>query len=381
MNNWRLVRLNFKTAPAHFGEVGIGLEKSSERVHSDTLFSALINAYVRLFGSEGVNNLLNRFPPLSTQFSNSLNNVSPVQLSSTFIYTYTKQENKEKYRYYLPRPFKHPPNYPDNDLSLFKAYKKLKYLPLDIWERWYQGNGFSDSDRQELEAKIKSKNHQGFLAKAETFNYNKTYKTQTYPKVSIDRITAATNFYHTGFTQFLCQEKDSNFKKRSGLYFLLYFSNKDQQLENSLYAALTLLGEEGLGGERSSGAGRFEIEYWGSLPLDWQKILDFEDIKAKYYCLLSLFWNESLTRDFLHNSSYELIERGGWISSPFSGRQLRRKKVRMFTEGSVFTSQPLGQLADVTPLDFKDHSIYRSGISLSLPIKVKLDKKQGSNYD
>ena len=73
----------------------------------------------------------------------------------------------------------------------------------------------------------------------------------------------------------------------------------------------------------------------------------------------------------LENSSYELQERGGWITSSASGRQLRRKAVQMFAEGSVFSVQPQGKLANVTPEPFKDHNIYRSGISLSLPIKVE----------
>ncbi|MGB3509048.1 MAG: type III-A CRISPR-associated RAMP protein Csm4, partial [Microcoleaceae cyanobacterium] len=53
------------------------------------------------------------------------------------------------------------------------------------------------------------------------------------------------------------------------------------------------------------------------------------------------------------------------------GRQGRRKSIQMFTEGSVFAVKPDGKLADVTPEKFTDHRVYRSGISLSLPIKVQ----------
>ena len=376
MSNWRLVRLNFGRSPVHFGEVGIGIEESSERVRSDTLFSALVNAYARLFYDLNIDSLQEQEVAklLKTFPSNKQKQTEPVRISSTFIYTYTKHSKQDNYRYYLARPAKFPLNYPDEDLSFFKSYKKLKYLPIDIWQRWYQGEGFLAADREELIEQNKTKDTDKALKRAGVFDYSKTYAVGTQPKVSIDRHTATTNFYHTGFTQFHWGKNSDGIEKRSGLYFLIYFPEHDQKLENKLKAALNLLGEEGLGGERSSGAGRFEVEYWGELPTEtWQEVVNF---KAQHYCLLSLFWRDSLTEDFLDDSSYELIERGGWIGSPFSGRQLRRKKVHMFAEGSVFTSKPLGQLADVTPDGFNKHPIYRSGISLSIPINVKLENRE-----
>lgn len=87
-----------------------------------------------------------------------------------------------------------------------------------------------------------------------------------------------------------------------------------------------------------------------------------------------MFWQKSLNANFLDNSSYEIIERGGWIGSPYSGRQLRRKKVHMFAEGSVFKSKSSGELAELTPERFTSHKIYRNGISLSIPIKVKQEQ-------
>jgi Uncharacterized protein predicted to be involved in DNA repair (RAMP superfamily) len=136
MSNWKLIRLNFGQTPAHFGEVGIGLEESRERVRSDTLFSALISSYARLFGKEKVEELLGNFQQ------------SPCfRLSSTFIYRY----QKSKYIYYLPKPLAFPKKYPiGKDLEFTKTYKKLSYLPLEVWERWYQGEGFTESDRTAL---------------------------------------------------------------------------------------------------------------------------------------------------------------------------------------------------------------------------------------
>ena len=132
------------------------------------------------------------------------------------------------------------------------------------------------------------------------------------------------------------------------------------------------MGEEGIGGERSSGAGHFKTD-WSDLDDLWQEILNPLDLENPHFCLISLYWQDpkqGFSNGLLGNAArYELLRQSGWISSPFSGRPLRRKSLWMFAEGSVFPVPPLGELADVTPNDFRsNHSIYRSGICVSLPI-------------
>nr|WP_052324809.1 hypothetical protein [Hassalia byssoidea] len=95
MTTWKLVKLNFGRSPVHFGELGIGMEESKERVRSDTLFSAWVSAYARLFGKEAVEALLQEFQQNT-----------PVRMSSTFIY---REVNKQTI-FYLPRPLKFPIN-------------------------------------------------------------------------------------------------------------------------------------------------------------------------------------------------------------------------------------------------------------------------------
>ncbi len=375
MSNWKLVKLNFGRTPAHFGELGIGIEETSERVRSDTLFSAWSSAYARLFGKDGIEELLQRFLDSANP---------PVRMSSTFIY----RQDGDRTIYYLPRPLKFPINYPADDkvedetekgdLKFFKTYKKLSYLPLDVWQRWYQGVGFIKGDREELIAETKGKSN-GHLRQAGTFDYKKAFEIDQVPKIAVDRVTRATNLYHTGFVQFRSEQNGNDFNSLAGLYFLLHFPETDKKLADNLHAALHFLGEEGIGGERSSGAGRFEVE-WLELPETWQNVVNLPEPNI-HHCLVSLFWDDepsTLKRLIADETSYEIQERGGWIGTPSSGRQLRRQMVRMFAEGSVFPEQPQGKLANVTPRefitpqgDYKPHPIYRSGISLSLPIKAQ----------
>ncbi|NER01048.1 MAG: type III-A CRISPR-associated RAMP protein Csm4, partial [Cyanothece sp. SIO2G6] len=208
------------------------------------------------------------------------------------------------------------------------------------------------------------------------------------PKVAIDRTTHASNFYHTGFVHYPWKSKsqndpelpvettiDDDVMSMAGLYFLIQFPKANENLESQLKGVLQFLGEEGIGGERSSGAGRFCLE-WDELPPPWQKVIEFSKTQANYqHGLLSLFWEKDLSSAWITDSDrYALQERGGWIVSPFSGRQQRRKALQMFTEGSVFSTLPQGNLADVTPYDhqgkpkFTQHSVYRNGFALSLPV-------------
>ncbi|MCU0542581.1 MAG: type III-A CRISPR-associated RAMP protein Csm4 [Oscillatoriaceae cyanobacterium Prado104] len=341
MSIWKLFKLNFGKNPVHFGELGIGIEETNERVYSDTLFSAWVSAYARLFGKVAVEGLLREIQeePL-------------FRLSSTFVYRQLEGQTI----YYLPRPLLRPINYPEDDFKFTKAYKKLNYLPLEIWQRWYQGEeGFTKSDSEELFAKTQGKAN-GDLQKAGTFDCGEAFRKAKIPKIAVDRTTRATNLYSTGFVKF---------QESSGLYFLAEFSH--QNVANTFSAVLNFLGEEGLGGERSSGAGQFKVEV-SDLTSTWQQVIDFSGKSA--YSLISLFWENPLPNDCLENASYELQKRGGWVSSSPSGSQRRRKSVQMFVEGSVFPVKPQGKLANVTPDGFTNHQIYRSGISLSLPIKI-----------
>ena len=355
MNKWRLVRLDFGKSPVHFGEVGLGMEESKERVHSDTLFSAWINAYARLLGRQKVENLLARFLNSSEP---------PFKISSTFIYS----QHNDNVTYYLPCPFQSPPNYPKDNLSLFPLHQKLQYLPLVLWQRWYQGQGFTAQDYDRL-ANFSAHSH-GSRELEQAWQYHLNYSVHQVPKTAVDRVNQTAIAYSVGFTQFLSAENHY-----SGLYFLVHFTEEDRDLEYCLQAALDLLGEEGLGGERSNGAGRFRAS-WQFLPKIWQEVINFK--WGNHYCLLSLFWQPSLTQKFLQNARYQLKERGGWVYSPFSGQQIRRQKVHMFTEGSIFNTAPSGQLADVTPPEFitsahtsQPHPIFRNGISLTIPIFIK----------
>jgi CRISPR-associated protein Csm4 len=107
---------------------------------------------------------------------------------------------------------------------------------------------------------------------------------------------------------------------------------------------------------------------------------EFEEIEVNmepknHFVTLSLYYPMKEDIAMLKEGYYELVSRGGWIYSP-DAKNLRRRKVRMFSEGSVFkfraelNSGLYGGLADVKPDEFAEHEVYRYGYAFAVPMEV-----------
>ena len=111
------------------------------------------------------------------------------------------------------------------------------------------------------------------------------------------------------------------------------------------------LGDQGIGGEKSSGYGQFSPEF-----ATWESFCPEE---AQQYVTLSL---TSPNQDELdHLVAYRLIRRGGWIWSPNTGKTARRCTLTMVTEGSVFSKPVRGRIVDVAPPSWNEHPVMRYG--------------------
>ena len=129
---------------------------------------------------------------------------------------------------------------------------------------------------------------------------------------------------------------------------------------------IRLLGDTGLGGERSTGMGLFEaVEF-----RDWTCSIPPASDHAPVQLSLSLVCPCDPTEldRFL---AYQTTIRGGGIL-PRSG-QAMRKRQRMLTEGSLHRDQVEGMIVDLSPegTDLA-HPILRYGRNLSIPIHPDL---------
>lgn len=192
------------------------------------------------------------------------------------------------------------------------------------------------------------------------------------PRVALDRIDQHSELY---------MQAAQVFAPDTGLYVLL--DTQEQDLSR-LQACLRWLGDNGIGGKRSTGYGRFlptfvsltdtEGEGSGLNALSeenaslFQRLLQPID-SANAYLLLSLYHPQEEERKLnWDRASIQWIDRKGWAQGS-SGNQSMRGHVRMIAEGSVVSFAPHGELVNVTPQGWKDgHPVYRSGIAYEIPI-------------
>ena len=169
-------------------------------------------------------------------------------------------------------------------------------------------------------------------------------------RVTLDRDTRRSDIYYAG---------DVRFMKDCGLYMLVDFL--DGGYKPRLEGALRLLGDEGLGGERSSGRGLFSLDH-GSISLG----SDGGDGAM----LLSLCRPRREETAILPKSYYGLISRRGWVA----GKSDRRKKsLRMLIEGSVvpYPENLVGCMEDVSGEGTRDGKrILSYGLAFKAPMRM-----------
>ncbi|MGB9840563.1 type III-A CRISPR-associated RAMP protein Csm4 [Thermovenabulum sp.] len=310
------VKLKFK-GPVHFGYKEKMDNLSESIVHSDTIFSGIMCCYNLLYGKEKADKLAKNF----------INGVYLFENSSAFIYV-----NDD---YLLPRPL---------NLDLFgviedyKKAKKVKFISESILER-LSNRRQKGGNEEKVYGYIKGK----FFLK-EPYE-GEIIAEKERPRVVLDRLNFNSNIYYVS---------SSLFDENSGLWFYL---KVDTSIEKEILASIRLLGDEGIGGERTYGFGFFEPDF----------IEDKEKEKhSEEYLLLSLFYPAE--EDDLENAliSYDLTERGGYVYSIYQS-DIKKNRSRMLTEGSVFKRELKGKVVDITPEGFEEHRVLKYGAAFLKP--------------
>jgi len=173
----------------------------------------------------------------------------------------------------------------------------------------------------------------------------------------LDRKTHVSDIYHFG---------EVSFSEKCGLYFLMDF-RCEEELKDKIKAAIRLWGDEGIGGDRTSGKGLFKPVFKNNFELG------AANTNENAFLTLSLTYPQKNELKPVKEGFFELITRRGWIYS-LEERNLRRKTIRMLSEGSVFMGKVVGKIEDVTPDVMKkeeSHSVYRYGYSFSVPFTVR----------
>jgi CRISPR-associated protein Csm4 len=303
-----LYRLNFSTA-LHMGKDsgGASLDDGQMTIHADTLFAALC---CEAAGDGRIEQLVGYFTDGTLTISDAL----PFTGDDIF----------------LPKPVLFVGNKKRESNSGFKkALKRVEYIPLSFFQEYLRGLNQPAVDLEKLSSNF------GQL----TVSTRVAIKDNTPPLP-----------YHIASWRF---------EPGCGLYVIV--RSEQEEALNTFAALLTKLGLSGIGGKRSSGWGKFDIQQC-SVPAELTKLIN--DDKADYQMLLGTALPiDAELDDVLSDSWYALVRRGGFIrSATYAPGQLKKRTLYMLAPGSCLRFRFRGGMYDLS--DNGAHPVWRCGNTL-----------------
>lgn len=339
----------------HVGAHGIGTESVRPTIPSDTLFSALLSAWVRLGGNpEAWASAFPRTRDGVTEFS-----APPFLLSSAFPYAGGTL--------FFPNPLGYkPPDLPEDDE---KTWKRVRFLSEPIHRKLVRGEDLTGLWPKTAEAKLDQLLQGGALlvapSEAEALP-KKLWEEREIPRVSLDRVTSASNLYTVGRV---------DFAPECGLWFAMAWQDPERDcggvpFKEAFARALAELSRSGIGGDRSVGYGVFQHDILDE-GVTWS-----DPLPERPAVLLSRYHprQDELPDAITGAKAYSLEHVAGWGSSPRG--QFRRRGLWMLAEGSVVRpsrAEVMGDLVDVAPQGETNpgHPVWRYGLALALPLEVR----------
>ncbi|MBI4586667.1 MAG: hypothetical protein HY717_21860 [Planctomycetes bacterium] len=160
------------------------------------------------------------------------------------------------------------------------------------------------------------------------------------------------------------------------LFFLTRLA--DESMRPDFDELVTLLGQAGLGGRRSSGKGQFELAWSrpapGFLEVEGERGQAFPEERSEgpsrrgsgRWVLLSLYLpsRAEVERGVIEGAAAETLWRVGWIHSNGGPQACRKRPVRMLKEGTLLSGLPgdiSGEVRNVAPPSFTRHPVWRDG--------------------
>ena len=320
--------LSFRS-PIHLGRRGVGLEATEISIPADTLFSAICQTWRTFYGEQSL-----------TDFLAQYKTDEPFLLTSAFPFAGAIR--------FFPKPLIDLNVNADDD---HKALKRVRYLSERRFRQIINGGSGASDDANFI--KDKDLINEGRLWIHDDDKHPCTvWKTDKRPRVTLDRQSSASEIWHL---------KAVKFEEGCGLWFDAKFEG--EEIQTQIETILRILGDTGIGGERSAGYGTFDLH---SEPADPQP----ESESDRFVALSPICPRDAdeLDRLIQGNVGYTLEERSGWIGSA-EGSGLRRQQVWMFGEGSVLSGDgsQVGCLVDLQP-EACPHPVWR--YAYAWPIKI-----------
>lgn len=326
----------------HFGQLNLRIDDFI--FHSDSLFGAIINNYIHLFGLKKLSEFVYSFPSISSLF-----------------YGIVNENGKDVF--FIPSPMG--PYLPTSLLQKDrKLLKKIKFISLGYYHKLIHNDLQADEIRP-------NKNYRDllFLEEEHLADDISLYDPYVEEKVKIDRKTG------TVYKDSLYSVSSIMPKEKVFFYFLI----DSNTLSKPMIQSIKLIESFGIGGERSVGYGMIEkimiAEY--NCPTNMQ-----ENTKYMNLSLVHPLSEEEI--NIIKRGQYNLVLRKGRTIIYDSNGRMRNdiKKNPMFyvKEGGIFDKQLKGSIREEAVELSKKQTIYRYGKAFMLPIKFFGDKNE-SNRD
>lgn len=363
----------------HVGTRGVNLEESSVSLPSDTLFAALVDAYRRKGGVP--DHFMTPFP------RDTASGDPPFLLTSAF-------PSAGAVRFFpLPVPLQ----------RIFKAetlknrrkeIQRIRYASEKLWRRMLDGEKLDDwlfpedryaepktgvalqggtlwltlDERQHLPEQFLHDHKTGKPVQPRALREHKVYADARVPRVTVDRIASASNIFHAGRV---------TFAPDCGLWFGVEWRASQAEVEGVPYPdaftqLLAVLGDDGLGGERTAGYGAFTWKESSPLTLPDAHPGGLALLLSRYHPRA-----EELPGALgSGGTAYTLTAVAGWLRS-WDGAAQRRKRLWLVDEGSlvrVVGDGPWGNVMNVRP-DYDaqvgelPHPVWRYGLALAVGLK------------
>ena len=316
--------LNFRS-PLHLGRRGVGLEETEISIPADTLFSAICQTWRTFYGEESL-----------TDFLAQYETDEPFLLTSAFPFAGDSR--------FFPKPLIDLDVNADDDR---KKLKKVRFVSERRFRQIVDGESIAfDSDHLINDGQLWIHDDDKCPPTA--------WQTDKRPRVTLDRQSSTSEIWHL---------KVVKFEEGCGLWLDVKFEAKE--IQTQIETILRVLGDTGIGGERSAGYGTFNLH---SEPAE----SDSERETDRFVTLSPICPRDADELDRLiqgNNVGYTLEERSGWIGSS-EGSGLRRQQVWMFAEGSVLCGKDtqVGRLVDLRPAECP-HPVWR--YAYAWPIKYR----------
>jgi CRISPR-associated protein Csm4 len=366
--------LSFRSG-LHLGSRGLDLDEARATIPADTLFSALVSAWVQT--GRDADALVRPFvgeepdPPFllssAFPFAGSVRFYpAPMDLGARFVTDEAHSRRKSIKRIawiseallssYLAGETLDAALFPESPYTEPTGQQGVALQGGALWLTRQEADSLPDAMRKGIRQEGELRLH--------ALRQHNVWQVERVPRVTVNRVSDASNIYHVGRT---------TFAQGCGLWFGVQWLQPGQNVDKMTYEqtfALLMahLADSGLGGERSYGYGAFTLTV--AEDVIWPDVQ--KDAAA---LLLSRYHPRQDELPGVLQGAYRLESVAGWLGSP-AGADQRRKRLHLLAEGSLITwpDTPAGDVTDVrptyeNPAGNVPHPVWRYGLALAVRLK------------